>query len=124
MELMLKTEDLIEPEHAAYMYDLLIVWGKRGSIVPDDAYGICQMITGSKDYNSNWCFGSDVVKHYARDWEYYSGDELYPVPSPREDVTPSNAFGRYNLWGNTLYGNRRRNLCRYIAMCLKRDFNL
>lgn len=47
-------------------------------------------------------------------WPEHSGDYEYPVPHPSMSPDRAYQFGR-NLWANDAYGNKRRDLCRFIA---------
>lgn len=66
-------------------------------------------------------FGSvqRMLKEIFKQWDQFSGDELYPVKHPRRPNAPSSAYTAYrtsydagNMWKGT-YGESRRNLLQF-----------
>ena len=73
-------------------------------------------------------FGSvqKMLKEIFREWDCYSGDELYPVPNPRNPSDPESAYPFYkrayvsgNMWRGS-YGELRRNLLNFAIAYLEK----
>ena len=92
----------------------------------DASLSICPIVQrimereGGMEPNS---FGSvqKMLKEIFRKWDKFSGDELYPVPSPRhKSSTPYNAYRKcYDMWQGP-YGELRRNLLNFTIAYLER----
>ena len=66
-------------------------------------------------------YSDDIVSAFAQDWEKYSGNDAFPVPDPRA-VGPGACGLFYDtvyLWGDTEYGDLRRELCASLADSLE-----
>jgi len=53
------------------------------------------------------------VENYINSWEHHSGVDMYPVPSPNEEVSSMDAFHSYPLYEGE-YGKMRLKLCKHI----------
>lgn len=69
--------------------------------------------------------GLYIVDYHAEDWEHYTGERGYPIPSTPNArgagfTLPANmAYYNMPLWGDSEYGSLRRDLCRHIAKWLR-----
>lgn len=66
----------------------------------------------------------NIVLHYAPQWEFYSGDEDYPVPSTVQGKTARQCNESFDIWGGSQYGDMNRALCTFIAEQLRIDFDI
>lgn len=92
----------------------------------DPVFGICGMLdqhiwqTGTK---FNFAQAKEVDKNLQalfEKWPEYSGDMHYPVPSTNKKHDMRNAFYACgNMWGNTPYGSKRRELLDWMINELK-----
>lgn len=97
----------------------------------DASLGICPIVQrimeceGGMEPNS---FGSvqKMLKEVFREWDCHSGDDLYPVPNPRNPGDPESAYPFYklayesgNMWRGP-YGELRRNLLNFTIAYLER----
>ena len=85
--------------------------------VPDRMDGICaniDLILRSR--NADRYIWSEVYDRVVRDWEYFSGDEYYPVPSPDNRFSHEQYFDRcHNLWDRrSKYGKMRYKFLDYM----------
>jgi len=83
----------------------------RGERFPkDESSGICWEI---RDFVS-------CVRHFPT-WDEFSGNLVYPVPSPHKWEGPKRAFNiTGNLWEGP-YGEARRRLCLHIASEMRKE---
>ena len=96
----------------------------------DASLGICPIVQrimdreGGMEPNS---FGSvqKMLKEIFREWDCHSGDDLYPVPNPRNPSDPESAYPCYkiayeagNMWQGP-YGELRRNLLNFTITYLE-----
>lgn len=97
----------------------------------DARLGICPIVQrimeeeGGMEPNT---FGSvqKMLKEMFREWDCYSGDELYPVPNPRNPNDHNSAYPCYirayeagNMWRGS-YGELRRNLLNFAIGYLEK----
>ena len=97
----------------------------------DASLGICPIVQrimereGGMEPNS---FGSvqKMLKEIFREWDCHSGDDLYPVPSPRASDKKEAAYAFYrsayafgNMWRGP-YGALRRDLLNFTIAYLER----
>lgn len=63
----------------------------------------------------------ELVKLYAKDWPWFSGDEDFPVPHETSSAVDS-FYSEADLWDDqTQYGHLRRQLARYVSARLLKD---
>lgn len=114
----------IERELLVVIITQLELWGAKKGKPRYEHAGICLNI------NRAGFAGSDaLVREYCKDWPHFSGNERYPVRSPIADnagrlTGAFKAYDTYRLWGNSKYGNMRRDLCRHIATKLREEYNI
>lgn len=92
----------------------------------DASLGICPIVQrimdreGGMEPNS---FGSvqKMLKEIFREWDGYSGDDLYPVPGDQESAYTSYilAYEFRSMWQGP-YGERRRNLLNFTIAYLEK----
>jgi len=70
--------------------------------------------------------GYQLMRELSLTWEYYTGHSDYPVPSSLGNMCPEEAKEAYrrafrlnHQYGNTEYGDLRRDLARHCAVKLK-----
>ena len=90
-------------------------------IYPENRYaGICKEVGylfSNIYYPLN---GSDFITPFLESWDHYTGSSMYPVP--HDDLHSMDAYHLSNdLWGNSPYGDMRRDLCRHIAMKIREE---
>ena len=83
----------------------------------DASLGICPIVQRIMEPNSV----QKMLKEIFREWDKFSGDELYPVPSPRhKNSTPYNAYRKcYDMWQGP-YGELRRDLLNFTIAHLEK----
>ena len=99
---------------------------KRGVIINEEV-GICtnigkhlQMIFTKKFYNhysTTWAVFNTGYLEYVKTWKHYSGNEVYPIPSPLEGVDDEGVYhnSTLNKWDrNTPYGQLRYDLLDHL----------
>jgi hypothetical protein len=81
--------------------------------------GICAEIAALLGGTDSWEYY--IICDAMTAWPDYSGSKQYPVPSNAPSLlSPSDAYHRTgDIWDNTLYGDRRRELCLFVATYLK-----
>lgn len=116
----------MDVEIAAKVVSHLEAWGAKNGKAATDS-GIC----GNLRRVMGWNFDSSkVVQHYAKNWPKYSGNIIYPVPKPNpfswfcKDMAPSTAYYNMPLWDKSRYAKNRRELCIFIAKCMREDYNI
>jgi hypothetical protein len=76
--------------------------------------GICSNLEYIDKYQDDI---SRLVSYYSKSWEHFSGDGLYPVPSPDSSTTPHHAFFLHRhddkMWTGA-YGEYRRDLLEHL----------
>lgn len=87
--------------------------------------GICPIVQElmEKEGMQPNSFGSvqRMLKDTFKEWDKFSGDELYPVPNPRhKNSTPYNAYRKcYDMWQGP-YGELRKELLEFTIAYLER----
>lgn len=85
----------------------------------EEICGICYNLNG----NAGWepgtgSVGNQLVAHYAKAWQHYTGVEEYPVPHP--ELSASRAYSTANLWDKAHpYGSMRWDLLAHIIRCIE-----
>ena len=79
----------------------------HGSAEPE---GVCVLIDRQFSVNLGLVIPRDVYDS----WEHFSGDYMYPVPSPHLYIDAEDVFYRLPKWEGK-YGKFRRNWCRHLA---------
>lgn len=88
-----------------------------------NADGICPLL--KRRFPALFPSYEDLRRHfvpYYKQWEHYSGDPAFPVPTPpgyETTMSPGSAYMNFARWGLTPYGNLRRDLCHHLIKCLK-----
>jgi hypothetical protein len=85
----------------------------RGERFPkEECTGLCWEMKGK---------GSIYVCRHFTTWDEFSGNLVYPVPSPHKWEGPKRAFNiTGNLWEGP-YGEARRRLCLHIASEMRKE---
>jgi len=96
-----------------------------GSIQPfEPEWGICTHIgilidegVVTEQFLAEFDEYIDIERYYS-DWDKFSGNKYYPVPSIDDDLTPEEEYEiateEGSMWDGT-YGDLRKDLCLHIA---------
>lgn len=89
-----------------------------GGMPETSIFGICNNVDNKFGSGTHYLF----VKYY-EGWDLFSGDELFPVSHPSETAYQAyfNSSSDEN-WTTGEYARRRRDLCKYLADCIERDY--
>lgn len=84
--------------------------------------------SGPEDKDFGICWNAQipesVVGALSSNWSKFSGDVTYPVPSGKEDVSPSFAYLFYGRWDKrTKYGRLRWELLDFLIEATKPEDN-
>ena len=65
--------------------------------------GVCGHLINLLENRGYDCLITDLedqIGKYSKDWEYYSGDSLCPIPSVKDNLSPMDTYysTRYPLW--------------------------
>jgi len=102
--------------HLKQLRKILTKLGRKDSVPVEKGEGVCGNVM-------RMCAGLSLDAHYPhyitviRNWKYYSGDYLFPIPCPREfsHTYPGLYYIRlYNKWEGE-QGELRRKFCRYLV---------
>lgn len=82
----------------------------------DKEHGICENLQFI-GYPNKPTFSVYLVWALAPLWDHYSGSMTFPVPDPESQYDPDLKYDHWDtqLWGDCPYGDRRRDLCKFIA---------
>lgn len=93
---------------------------REGKAVPDwfdYEVGIC----GDIEAHTNSALDLDALKPTFVSWQYYSGDLIYPVPSPQAGMCPSRKYKNTDdVWVDD-YGDLRMDLLNHCIKTLERS---
>jgi len=78
-------------------------------------YGICSELGYYDDVYEN-----TVITTLAREWELYSGNPAYPIPSPSRGLKPKQAYARLERWVGQ-YGELRQTFLRHMIRKIESD---
>ncbi len=89
-----------------------------GGKIPNEYCGICSNV---RHITNIYC--SEYNKYFLT-WKHFSGDDLYPVPSPNKKYYPSICYSkRIDMWTGK-YGELRKDLCKHIIKQLSKEMKL
>ena len=110
--------ELLKPSEIAEVVAFLRELATKKVSKNTEIYGICEHLSGLLDsYYSSFVEHDAIYKNIIRRfqfWPPYSRHPRYPVPSTC-CRSPVRAYGRFNRWGPTKYGDLRRSLCAFLA---------
>ena len=93
-----------------------------GKVPEDSLMGLCSNIEDLMPEGG----GYQLIAELSLTWEYYTGNSDYPVPVSLGNMCTEEAKEAYNRafirnqqYGNTEYGDLRRDLARHCAVKLK-----
>lgn len=89
----------------------------------DKVCGICYNLNGNADWEPGTdSTGNQLVAHYAKSWQHYTGEKEYPVPHPELPAWLAYTVANLYLWDKSHpYGSLRWDLLNHIIECIEEE---
>ena len=78
---------------------------------PSPECGICWLLSVTLDRPDL----SELFQEFVKTWRWYSGNPTFPIRGTHGEPPDVTFLRKENLWDDSIYGRRRRRLCRDFA---------